>query len=176
MLHGERVRLRAIERTDLARCVRWFNDPDVVRHLTIYAPLSMAQEERWFERLQDDESRHLFAIETEDAEHIGNLGLEDLNWKDRSAQLGIAIGHKGHWGHGYGTDAVRTVLRFAFEELNLHRVWLTVHDDNPRAIRCYEKCGFRREGLDREARYSDGAYHDSFRMGILDYEFKHTQD
>ena len=176
MLLGDSVRLRAIERSDLSRCVRWLNDPEVVRYLAAYFPLSMAQEERWFERLLSDEDRRVFAIEAEDGTHIGNIGIDGLDWKNRSAALGIFIGEQECWGHGYGTDAVRTLLRFAFEELNLHRVWLTVHDDNPRAIRCYEKCGFRQEGRDREARFSNGEYHDELRMGILESEFVQGRD
>jgi RimJ/RimL family protein N-acetyltransferase len=176
MLLGKMVRLRAIERSDLARCVRWLNDPDVVRYLAAYFPLSMAQEERWFERLVSDENRQVYAIEAEEGAHIGNIGLESLNWKDRSAALGIFIGEREYWARGYGTDAVQTLLRFAFEELNLHRVWLTVHDDNPRAIRCYEKCGFRHEGRDREAWFGNGEYHDELRMGILQFEFAQEGD
>jgi len=165
------VKLRAIERTDLTTFVRWFNDPDVIQHLTLHLPMSLAEEERWFEQQLTDKSKHIFAIETEDGAHIGNVGLHDLNWKDRNAELGIAIGEKEYWGRGYGTDAVLTMLRFAFEELNLHRVSLTVYDHNERARCCYEKCGLRHEGRNREARFSGGKYHDELRMSILRSEF-----
>ncbi len=171
MLQGERVNLRAIERTDLPTFVRWFNDPDIVQHLTLYLPMSLAEEERWFEQQLTDKSKHILAIETEDGIHIGNVGLHDLNWKDRNAVLGIVIGDKEFWGRGYGTDAVLTMLRFAFEELNLHRVSLIIYDHNHRAIRCYEKCGFLDEGRDREAQFSGGKYHDDIRMSILASEF-----
>ena len=171
MPQGERVNLRAIERTDLPTFMRWFNDPDIVQHLTLYLPMSLAEEERWFEQQLTDKSKHIFAIETEDGIHIGNVGLHDLNWKDRNAVLGIVIGDKEFWGRGYGTDAVLTMLRFAFEELNLHRVSLIAYDHNHRAIRCYEKSGFLHEGRDREARFSGGKYHDDIRMSILASEF-----
>lgn len=165
------MKLRAIERADLPTFVRWLNDPEITQHLTLYLPLSLAEEERWFEQQLEDKSKHIFAIETEDSAHIGNVGLHDLNWKNRNAVLGIVIGEKEYWGRGYGTDAIVTMLRFAFEELNLHRVSLIVYNHNHRAIRCYEKCGFRHEGKDRQARFSGGKYHDDIRMSILRSEF-----
>jgi RimJ/RimL family protein N-acetyltransferase len=174
MICGEKVRLRPVEREDLPRFVAWFSDPEVRRHLQAYLPFSMAQEERWFEALQEriaagDEL--LFAIETEGGVHIGNLGLTGINWKDRHAELGIVIGEKSHWGQGYGSDAIRALLRLAFEEMNLHRVFLRVDADNERGIRCYERVGFRREGTLRDATFRKGAYVDQHLMSILAPEF-----
>jgi diamine N-acetyltransferase len=174
MIVGTKVRLRPIERDDLPRFVEWFGDPEVRRHLAIYLPFSLAQEERWFENLQGRLERQedvLLAIETADGVHIGNLGLHGINWKDRSAELGIAIGEKAYWNQGYGTDAIRTLLGLAFRELNLHRVFLRVDADNARAIRCYEKAGFQREGTSREAVFSEGSYRDQYVMSILESEF-----
>ncbi len=174
MIVGKKVRLRPIERDDLPRFVEWFGDPEVRRHLAIYLPFSLAQEERWFENLQGRLERQedvVLAIETADGVHIGNLGLHAINWKDRSAELGIAIGEKAYWNQGYGTDAIRTLLGLAFRELNLHRVLLRVDADNARAIRCYEKAGFQREGTSREAVFSEGSYRDQYVMSILESEF-----
>ena len=146
MLFGEKVRLRAIERDDIPRFVKWLNDPEVKQYLTMFWPLSYAEEERWFEKHLDDQTSRVFAIETEDGIHIGNIGLHNIDWKNRKATLGIFIGEKDYWNRGYGTDAVKTLLCFAFEELNLNRVQLSVFDFNTRAIRCYEKCGFEYTG------------------------------
>jgi len=167
MIHGERVRLRAIEREDIPRFLKWLNDPGVRHYLSMYLPLSRAQEEEWFERHLSDEGSRVFAIETAEGEHIGNIGLHDINWKDSSADLGIFIGERGSWGQGYGTDAVRTLLGLAFQEMGLHRISLRVFDFNQRAIRCYQKCGFRQEGCLREAHFTEGRYHDVLLMGIL---------
>jgi RimJ/RimL family protein N-acetyltransferase len=168
---GTRIQLRAIERSDIPTFVRWLNDPEVVANLLLYLPISQAQEEKWFEDYLRDTNRHIFGIETVDGELIGNVALEDINWKDRCAELGIVIGEKAHWDEGYGTDAVRTLLRFAFQEMNLHRVFLRVFEDNARAIRCYEKCGFQNEGRLRQAEFSRGCYRDELLMGILSSEF-----
>lgn len=170
MLVGESVRLRAIEREDIPTFVRWFNDPEVRQYLMMYEPLSKAREERWFEAHLDRQNEFLFAIEANAGDgwvHIGNIGLHRVDWKNRAATLGIVLGEKTYWGRGYGTDAVRTILRFAFRELNLHRVELEVFAGNLRAIRCYEKAGFVSEGVRREAVFRDGRYHDIYVMGVL---------
>ena len=82
------------------------------------------------------------------------------------------IGDHDYWSHGYGTDAITTLLRYAFDEMNLHRVWLEVLDDNTRGIACYRKCGFVEEGRKRQDRYRSGSYHDTLVMGVLEDEFR----
>ncbi len=175
MIVGKKVRLRPIERDDLPRFVEWFGDPEVRRHLLIYLPFSLAQEERWFENLLERLERResvVLAIETADGVHIGNVGLNNIDWKNRNAELGIAIGEKPYWNQGYGSDAIRTLLGLAFREMNLHRVFLRVDADNARGIRCYEKAGFQREGTFREVVFKDGTYHDQYVMSILRSEFE----
>ena len=169
MILGSGIRLRAIERTDLPAFVRWFNDPDTRRCLEIVYPMSMTDEERWFERqlVSDDK---VFAIEVREGEawrHAGNVGLHRIDWRDRKAVIGIVIGEAGDRGRGHGCDAVRTLARFAFEELNLHRLELEVYEFNQRAIACYVRCGFRREGIRRQAVFRGGTYHDVVLMGLL---------
>ncbi|MER3398817.1 MAG: N-acetyltransferase [Chloroflexota bacterium] len=175
MLIGDRVRLRGIEREDLPTFVRWFNDPEVRQYLMMYEPMSMAKEERWFEEMLEHKNDFVFAIEAQIGEqwvHIGNVGLHRIDWKNRTAMFGIALGEKAYWGQGFGTDATRTMLRFAFEELNLHRVELEVFDFNPRAMRSYEKAGFRHEGTRRQALFRHGRYHDVHLMAILQSEYQ----
>ncbi len=170
MILGEKVRLRPIERDDLPNYVRWFADPEVRRHLALYLPLSLAQEERWYEGLLARMARNediVLAIETYEQVHIGSIGLHRINWKDRNAELGIAIGEKDYWDKGYGTDAIRALLRLAFEEMNLHRIYLWVDADNVRGIRCYEKCGFQQEGVLRDAAFREGRYRDQFIMAVV---------
>jgi len=174
MIYGENLRLRAIEREDIPTFLRWFNDPEVRRHLLMHEPMSYAKEERWFEEHLSQRNEFMFAIEVKEGEawvHIGNLGLHRIDWKNRVATFGIVIGEKAYWDRGYGTEAVRTALRYAFFELGLNRVELETFSFNRRAIRCYEKVGFRHEGTRRQALYRDGRYHDILIMGILKEEF-----
>ncbi len=173
MICGTKVRLRAIERDDIPRFVKWLNDPQVREHLAMYRPISFAQEEKWFERHAElDPADHVYAIETQEGVHIGNTGLHAIDWKNRSAEFGILIGEKEYWSQGYGADATATLVGYAFGELNLHRVHLRVDADNPRAIRCYEKAGFRLEGTMRDAVFTEGRYKDQLLMSILRPELK----
>jgi diamine N-acetyltransferase len=175
MLYGENIRLRAIERSDIPTFVRWFNDPEVRQYLLLFAPMSMAQEERWFENRLQAQDEYMFAVETGiDGQwvHIGNTSLSHVNWKDRGAVFGIAIGEKSYWNKGYGTAATRVTVRFAFEELNLNRVELEVYAGNERAMHVYEKVGFVHEGTRRRAIFRDGRYHDAHWMSILREEFE----
>jgi RimJ/RimL family protein N-acetyltransferase len=171
MILGEKTLLRGIEREDIPTFVRWLNDPEVRRYLNLYSPLSKAEEEGWFEAQLSDDSSRVFAIETLEGLAIGNIGLHEMDWKNRNAMLGIVIAEKEYWGRGFGTDAVRALLRFAFDEMNLHRIYLEVFAFNQRALRCYQKSGFQQEGLAREVLFREGQYHDAIQMAILRREF-----
>jgi RimJ/RimL family protein N-acetyltransferase len=158
---------------DLERCFQWFNDPEVTRYLcSVGPPITREQEREILSRPRDPAHEVLFAIDAEDGTHIGNCALHRICRLSRSAILGIALGDKSRWSQGYGTDAVRTLCAFAFVELNLQRIGLTLHARNDRARRCYEKCGFQVEGRLRRAVYSRGAYDDELVMGVLREEFQ----
>ncbi len=171
MIKGEKIVLRAFEREDLPNCVRWFNDPEVVIYYGRFRPLSMAEEEEWYEEQLKDNNQFIFAIEFE-GKHIGNCGFFDIDRPNRQAELIILIGEKDYWDKGLGTDAVNTLVRYGFEQMNFHRVYLKIFEPNGRAIRCYEKCGFVHEGLERESQFRHGRYMDLVVMSILEQEFK----
>lgn len=176
MIYGERLRLRALEKDDLPMFVAWLNDPEVRANLFVNHPLSMAEEEQWFEHVlkQPQYERPLcIEVKTENSWHlIGNLALMDISNTHRKAELGIMIGDKAYWNQGYGTEAIKILVNHAFKELNLHRVFLRVYDTNPRGIRCYEKVGFRHEGTQREAIFKDGKYIDMHMMSVLSSEWE----
>ncbi|MCD6291271.1 MAG: GNAT family N-acetyltransferase [Anaerolineae bacterium] len=168
MIQGEKVRLRAIEREDLPRYVRWLNDPEVMRYFGIYRPSNLEDEEAWYASQRADDSSMNFAIETlEDSQHVGGCGFSHIDWRNRSAECGILIGERSRWGQGLGTDAMRTLVRYGFQQLNLHRIYLRVFEENQRAIHIYEKAGFQIEGRWRDAEFRHGRYHDIIWMSIL---------
>jgi RimJ/RimL family protein N-acetyltransferase len=109
-------------------------------------------------------------IET-DGIYIGFIRLHGIIWAERRARLAVGIFNRQFWSHGYGTEAIRLILDYAFGDLRLHRVSLDVLDINVRAIRSYEKCGFVREGIQRETCFIDGRWHDDIMMGILESEY-----
>ncbi len=174
-MEGKLVRIRPYEKSDLDSLMKWVNDEEITRNLgapMIY-PLSRVAEEAYLNANSigaDPDCR--WAIETLAGEYLGGISLMTIDWINRSAQVGIVIASKSNWGKGFGTDAMRVVLGFAFDKMNLHRVWLNVYDFNLRGIRSYEKCGFKREGVQREFRFLDGRYHDSVLMGILEDEYR----
>jgi len=102
---------------------------------------------------------------------IGTTGLHRIDFKNRHAGFGIAIGDKQAWGKGYGTEATFLVARYGFETLNLNRIWLHVYDFNPAGMRCYEKVGYAREGVLRQDHFSEGRYADTIVMAILRQEW-----
>jgi RimJ/RimL family protein N-acetyltransferase len=176
MIHGDGIRLRAIEESDLPRFVEWLNDPEVYKHLRLMYPLSMDMEQAWFAHLKDrDPACRPLGIEIQRPEgwvFIGNVGFNTVDWVNRSAELGIFIGEKQYWSQGYGKKAVSLLLRFGFNSLNLHRIMLRVHANNPRAIRSYQAVGFIHEGTLRDELFQDGQYYDVLLMSILRSEWQ----
>lgn len=180
MIPGKRIRLRCIDRDDLPVFVRWFNDPEVRQFLSILLPLSQTQEERWFENmLQQPPETHPLMIEVNIAESwqaIGNTGFVQINWYNRDTEIGIVIGEKSFWNRGYGSEAMRLMLKHAFNTLNLNRVYLRVYETNLRGIRAYEKAGFIQEGRMRQALYREGKYFDILLMSILRSEWQESEE
>lgn len=179
LFEGELVRLTQIRREDIATFSAWFRDYEVQRLLDVdvVTPITDEAEEAWFEQAAKSESEYHFSIRVlEDNRLIGNCALFGINNKNRSAEFGIVIGEKEYWDRGYGSDATRVILRFAFQELNLNRVHLDVMAFNERAVRAYEKVGFVREGTRRRAVFREGRYHDIHVMAILADEWWAAQE
>ena len=174
MLEGELVRLRALEPSDAALLQRWVNDREVTHFTSARYLFSLQSEEAWVrERPPNSLANGVrLAIETKDGRHIGILQLLETRLEDRKAELAITIGEKDCWSQGYGTDAVVTALRFAFHQMNLHRVWLTTLEYNERAIACYRKCGFQEEGRLRQEVFKFGRFWDFVIMGVLRNDFE----
>lgn len=170
VLRGERVFLRAPERTDIPTFVGWFNDSLTTSFVTMRAPMSLAMEEQWFEGMlqrQGKDGYHFVMCRLDDGKPIGTIGLFELDLTNGSAGIGITIGERSLWGRGYGTDAMHALLDFGFGQLRLERMWLDVYDFNVRARRSYDKAGFVLEGTRRRAMFKRGRYHDVHLMSIL---------
>lgn len=185
MIYGERIRFRHAEPADVPCFVSWINDPEVRHGIALYLPFSLQEEQHW---LEDNSKRppeeRVLCIEArqtgtksgpESWKLIGSSAFFDIEWRNRSSEFGIMIGEKDYWNRGYGTEAVRLLLRHGFETLNLNRVFLRVFEDNPRAIRAYEKCGFVHEGRQRQAEWRENHYIDVLVMSILREEWQSHQ-
>ena len=160
MLTGKLVRLRRWDAGDIDLALKWINDPDVIYWLAARYPTSRPEEEAWLQRSANRQPGDgvSFAIETlAEGRPIGSTGLHDWKPENRTAVLGIMIGEKEFWSRGYGTDAMLTLLRFGFDEMNLNRISLIVLAENARGIAAYRKCGFVEEGRLRQEWYQRGA-------------------
>jgi RimJ/RimL family protein N-acetyltransferase len=156
--------------------VSWFNDPEVRAGLQMYLPMSLAQEEIWFENmLKRPLETQPMVIEVKELDNwvtIGNMGIIEHDTHARSGEFGITIGNKAYWNKGFGTEATQLMLKHCFGTLNLNRVYLRVYENNPGAVRCYEKAGFVHEGRQREAVFTGGKYLDVLMMSVLKKEWQ----
>lgn len=179
LFQGELVRFVAAEPQLAAGLfAKWMRDSEFVRLLDTDPArlLSVDKYKEWFEKdlvEQQKTDELFFLIRTlEEDLTIGLIGLDGIQWVHGDAWVGIGLGEREYWGKGYGTDAMRILLRYAFEELNLHRLSLSVFEYNSRAIRSYEKVGFVIEGRARQFLNRDGRRYDMIFMGILRDEWK----
>lgn len=163
-----RVMLTAITRADAPVLFRWINDRDLVRFNSPFQPVHESTHRQWLESLARRTDLVAFAIRLRRTRRlVGVCQLVNISRVHRSAELQIRLGDSRARGRGLGREAVRLLLDFAFDDLNLHRVALHVFRTNAAAIRTYERVGFRLEGTLREAAYIAGTYVDVLAMGIL---------
>jgi RimJ/RimL family protein N-acetyltransferase len=181
LFHGELVRLVAPNpETDAEVMARWSRDSEYSRLLDADPARlwSAGQIKTHMEKEWEKDSRNgfFFLIRTlADDRLIGLVGLDGIRWTHGDAWVGIGLGEREYWGKGYGTDAMRVILRYAFTELNLHRVSLNVFEYNSRAICSYGKVGFAIEGRVRQFLQRDGQRWDLIFMGILWEEWERLQ-
>ena len=172
-IEGELVALGPLRREHIPLYLHWMNDFATAAMLaTPPRPFTAAQETAWFEGVANDANRPTFTIyERSTWRPIGNCGLHVIDTVNRRTDVGIMIGDPAARGKGYGTEAMRLLLDFAFTALNMHSVMLTVYEYNAPARRSYEKVGFREIGRRREARWHNGRFWDEILMDILASEF-----
>jgi RimJ/RimL family protein N-acetyltransferase len=177
-LEGNLVKLCAVEKDKDAELLALWNKDSEFIHLSDTGPAHLPpvkQIQDWLEEV-DKSSSNFMIVTVIDSKRIGSMGLYDFDWTSRSACVGIGIGDLDYRGKGYGTEAMQLTLHYAFNELNLHRVYLSVFDINQPALRSYEKCGFKYEGVEREMIYKLDQRWNVVNMGILQAEWQHSQE
>lgn len=175
LFKGNLVKLTSVRPEDAAIMATWEENSDYLRNLDtdIAYPHSVAELEEDKERSHNSAYFRLRTIE--DDTLIGFVVIHSIEWNNRVGSLAIGIGDTNYQNKGFGSEALELILRYAFHELNLHRVGLDVIGYNGRAIRAYEKAGFVEEGRLRSAIYRDGNYSDRIIMGILRSEWEQQQ-
>jgi RimJ/RimL family protein N-acetyltransferase len=163
---GGKVILRPLEKNDLGKSLEWLTDPSVNKYLSQnFKDLTVKQEEQWFDYIQDSHQDIVFAIlEKSSGKHIGNCALHKIDRRKKTCELGIVIGDKDYWDRGFGTDAVKVLVDFALDVLELSKIWLNVYTYNHRAIKVYENCGFKLVRVLKRNHLYNGKYWDTLIM------------
>lgn len=175
-LYGKRIMLREYKREDLQHMRKWVNDPEVVDNLSdiFLAPHTLEATEEYLNSILKGERENTYSFVIADKEteaYIGQIDLMKIDWKNRSAEIGIVLGESANRGKGIGSEALKVLQGFAFNRLNLHRLEIRVHEYNTRAHRCYLKCGFKEEGRLRQNFYINGKYFDTVVLSMLKPEY-----
>ncbi|MGN1069039.1 MAG: GNAT family N-acetyltransferase [Candidatus Fimadaptatus sp.] len=174
---GERIMLREFEQNDLGEMRKWITDPDSTRYLsdTFVVPQTWEQTAGFLDSLLSGSKPgvHLVIADIMTGDYLGQCDLMNVTDYSRKAELAIVLGPE-HQGKGYGGEAIALLLELAFCHLNLNRVHLRVSSQNARALICYERAGFAREGVLRQDSFSGGEYRDTVIMGILRDEWLRT--
>jgi len=160
--------------------VVWFNDPEVIKLLMWRderEPLTLEYEEKWIEEMQTSETWKTFTIEAligcmKIPVPIGNCSIHNIDKINQRAGLGVNIGETEFWEHGYGTEATKLLLGYAFQDLKLHRIESLTLDDNGRAIGALIRSGYKQEGCRRGHILRGGRFRDVLIFGILNHELK----
>ncbi len=178
---GKKVYLRPLNPEDVNETyLSWVNDAEVTKYMeTGTFPTSMTQLREYYENTQSNPNMICFAIMRTviehggsvegltHEEHIGNITLNQINWVNRIACLGIMIGKKSCWGKGYGADACKLLIDYAFNKLNLHKVWLGVYEEHTHAVKSYLAAGFKVEAVLKKELYRDEEYHNKVIMSVF---------
>ena len=173
-LVGASVYLRRVERQDLeTEYFQWLNDSDVVRYMSNGTfPNSLENMLAYYESSTRSQTRINLAIVTiEDGRHIGNIGLNNINWGDGTAELGHLIGVKSYWGKGVAAEAVELITGYAFDRLNLRRLTAGMHAPNVPVVILFKKLGWVQEGRRREHVLRNNQAYDVIQFGLLRREY-----
>jgi len=177
MIKGKKIKLEAVNEESLEEFRNWRNNPLLRRYFREYREISKEMQKKWFNEkvLKDDKQVNFEIRDLNSNKLIGHCGLYYIHWVCSHAEFGIYIGDPHYRNGGYGSDALRTLVRYGFEELNLHRIWCEVYDNN-QALEVYKHLGFVYEGLMRENYYSEGRYWDSHILGMLREDYDKEQE
>ncbi len=170
-LSGKITNLRPLEKADSNKLATWINDPEVRFLVSNVFPRTVHFEEVWIEGLEKDEENIVFGIETKEGQFIGVMGVHRIDWVHRTCTTGAIIGEKDFWGKGFGTDAKMHLLKYIFDDLNLHKVCSTVISYNKRSLNYSLHCGYKVEGTRRKHVFKDGKYRDLIELGLFRNEW-----
>jgi len=168
MLADDLVYLRKLEESDLERTWKWVNDPDIFFAIGVHAPITKTAQKRWFDELDRSNSKIVFAICLHEGnKHVGNVSLDLIDYRHRNARLSIFVADPALRGQGIGSRAMRLLIEYAFDFLNLHHLYCKTTAGKATVLDFYQKLGFKIEGRLREHEYIQGRYVDKIMLGLI---------
>ena len=168
MLSDDLIYLRKLEESDLHRTWKWINNPDIFIAIGVHVPITKTSQKQWFNALNISDSKIVFAIcIQEENQHVGNVSLDLIDFRHRNARLSIFVAEPGMRGKTIGTRAMRLLIKYAFDFLNLHRLYCKTTAGSENVLNFYKKLGFRVEGQLREHEYIQGCYVDKIMLGLV---------
>lgn len=171
---GDRIYLRTITISDVNKnYLQWMNDKEIVKYLeSRFTNYSMEDLIDYvIKTTSNSDILFLAIISKEENKHIGNIKLGPINRMHLFANMGIIIGEKNYWGKGYATEAIKIVVDYAFNKLNLHKITAGVYVENTRSKKVFLKAGFKKEGILKKHYFYNGKYIDAIILGVINERF-----
>lgn len=173
-LIGERIYLSPRSIEDAEKFTEWLNDFETTDYIGRSGIITSLEGEKKYLEENCNKDASFAIVTTQEDKFIGTVSLENIDNINCTATLGIFIGDKEYRNQGYGTEAIKLILDFGFNYMNLHNIKLDLMEFNERALKCYQKCGFKEYGRRRNCKFINGKYYDSIEMDILKDEFKES--
>lgn len=167
-LNGKKISLRNLEETDLQNIQKWLSNSEFTHYLFQGdRPTSLQSLKDDFDKNHKNMHDVVFALVTKNNVHIGWVGIYEINWISRKGEIRFFVGEKKFWGRGYATEAVSLLVDYAFNKLNLHRVYGGTNKENKGSIKVFKNNGFHEEGTLKEEHFRNGRYYDVLRFGLI---------
>lgn len=171
MIDGNKVILESVDSEHIEQFRTWRNNPNLRKYFREYREISDLMQKKWFDKINADPNQVNFSIkDKKTGKLIGHCGLYYINWINRTGEFGIYIGEESYRNGGYGSDSLRCLIRYGFNDINLNKIWCEVYDNNA-SIDVYKRIGFVFEGTMRENYYNEGKYWDSHILSLLRSEW-----
>ena len=176
MLKGKKIVLTAVSKSSLEKFMNWRNEPELRKYFREHREINEDMQLAWYENkvLKDPNQVNFEIREKERNKLIGHCGLYYIDWVHRHAEFGIYVGDQNYRNGGFGSDSLRTLIKYGFEDLNLNKIWCEVYANNS-AIDVYEGIGFALEGVQRQHYFNEGKYWDSMILSMLREEWRNNE-
>jgi RimJ/RimL family protein N-acetyltransferase len=163
---GEKINLVPLEREDMPFVMKWINNEGISFYNGARFPISLHEQNTWYERTQNDKSKKKLIICNKDGFKVGMISLFNIDHRNQNAEIGIYV-DTAYQGKGYAKEAINILVRFGFNELNMHKLYATILDFNVNSVKLFEAAGFSPEYIKKEVHYTDGRFCDVHVLSVF---------